>query len=103
MPTPEEIAQAIQVRDWYGLIVLICVLITWILKTAPGVWEHIPRRYQWAPPVVIGILTGVIDAAHSGAGFTLAIVQGVCAGLQIGLAAVGVHHTIKRVGNAPAS
>src|SRR5690606_5086282 len=58
-------------RDWYGLAVLVVVLVMRVL-TATDAWS-------------------------SGAPWQLAIVQAVAAGLQIGLGAVGLHHASKRL------
>ena len=83
-------------RDWYGLAVLVVVLVMRVL-TATDAWSRVPRSLQWLPPVVMGATAGLVDAWSSGEPWQLAIVQAVAAGLQIGLGAVGLHHASKRL------
>lgn len=94
-PILPDLLSAWTARDWYGLAVLVVVLVMRVL-TATDAWSRVPRSLQWLPPVVMGATAGLVDAWSSGAPWQLAIVQAVAAGLQIGLGAVGVYHAAKR-------
>lgn len=95
-PAITEALTAWHARDWYGLAVVNVVLVMRAL-TATELWFHVPKRWQWSVPVLLGAVHGWVGAYYEGATFGWGLLTGGSAALQIGLGAAGVHHALKRV------
>lgn len=92
----QEIVSLIESRAWYPLV---AALLTLALRawTRYGPALVIPREWQWVPPVAAAAAGGFIDAAASGAGLHAALTLAAYAGATVGLGAIGLHHTAKRL------
>jgi len=92
----DDITNALIARDWYSLVVLLVVLLTGF-ATKTKLWLALPVKFQPAVPVFLGCVAGLADAYAEGLPWRAAIFRTIGAGLQIGLGAIGIHHTKKRL------
>lgn len=95
-PAISEALTAWPARDWYGLAVVNVYILMRVLAET-RVWLHVPKRWQWSIPVLLGAVHGWGGAYYEGATLGVGLLQGGAAALQIGLGAAGVHHALKRV------
>lgn len=101
MTETETLIALIESHAWYPLA---AALITLTLR----LWTHLPasiverlpvlpREWQWVPPVVIALAGGFTEAAATGVPLWQALVLAAYAGVSGGMAAIGIHHTAKRI------
>lgn len=95
----EELRQAFESRAWYPLAgIIITILLGVWKKLQPALFWRIPQRWQWVPALSVASLGAFVVAYQTGETWLVAVIQG----LSAGLAAIGAHHTTKRVtGNSP--
>jgi hypothetical protein len=95
---PSGLVQAIQDRAWYSVVAFAVVLaIAACKRLGPGAWEWVPARWQWAPAVVLAGATAFVGAWQTGATWQEALSVAVYVAITGGGAAIGMHHSGKRV------
>lgn len=95
---PSGLVNAIQERAWYSVVALAIVLLIAVWKrVGPSVWDRIPRRWQWAPAVVLAGAAAFVGAWQTGAGWQEAASVAIYVAITGGGAAVGIHHSGKRL------
>jgi len=89
-----ELQAAWESRAWYPLagIIVTFILAAW-KKLSPLMFAKIPPRYQWIPAVAVATLGAFLAAYQTGDAWFVAVFNGISAGL----AAIGAHHTAKRI------
>lgn len=102
MPTDiTTIVQSIQAHAWYpaaaGVITLLLALFR---RVAPATWDRLPRRWQWVPAVVLATLGAFVDGYAQGAPWGVALALAGYAAATTGMAAIGLAHAGKRIGES---
>jgi len=101
MPEIVAITQSIQAHAWYpaaaGVITLLLALFR---RVAPATWDRLPRRWQWVPAVVLAMLGAFVDGYAQGVSWRVALALAGYAALTAGMAAIGLVHAGKRVGES---
>lgn len=92
------IVAAVEARAWYPAIAgAITLLLVLLRRISPETWDRLPRRWQWVPAVVLAALAAFVDAASSGVTWKVALALTFYSVLSAGMAAIGLHHSTKRV------
>jgi len=88
-------------RAWYPLVgaVVTLLLAGWKRFGPDRLVGILPSRWQWVPAVTIPALGAFADAQSSGESWSAAVGMMAYAAVSAGMAAVGIHHTLKRVVN----
>lgn len=96
----DQLLDAVSHRQWYPLaaLTLTAAIASW-RKFAPVIWNMVPSRWQWIPPILLGASTGFVDAELDGKPFVAALLAAGYAAVEIGLGSIGLAHTVKRAAN----
>lgn len=98
MPELTAIEAAINARAWYPLAAAILAFCIGLYrKLQPVVWDRIPTKWQWLPVALLSSATGFVDVEMHGQTLLHAVLGAVNGFLLIGLPAIGMAHTFKRV------
>lgn len=104
----QPILEAIETRaGWYPILGAVVTVVVMALKrVSPDLWAKLPQKWQWTPAVLIALCGGFADSYAADSVWWVALLMAVYAAATAGMAAVGIHHTAKRVasvqsGDAP--
>lgn len=95
----EALGQVMAARSWWPAVSGVVVLLLLVLRrVAPAQWARLPRRWQWVPAVLLALLGGATEAIVRGADWRETLAAALYAVIAVGLPAIGLYHSSKRIG-----